>query len=122
MNQWMLIAIAGALGALCRFGLVNLVGGRHFPWGTLTVNVVGSCLMGIAYIYIVEKNILPPEYKPMFMTGFLGAFTTFSAFSLESWELFDRGEPLLALGYIAASVILCIAALFLGVVAARLTL
>ena len=122
MNQWILIAIAGAFGALCRFGLVNLVGGRYFPWGTLTVNVIGSCLMGIAYIYIVERNLLPPELKPLFMTGFLGAFTTFSAFSLESWELFDRGEPLLAFGYIAASVVLCIAALFLGVFAARLTI
>lgn len=122
MTQIAIIAIAGAFGAVCRFALVNAIGGRSFPWGTLSVNVIGSCLMGIAYTYIVERNMLPPEMKPLFMTGFLGAFTTFSAFSLESWELLDRGEPLLALGYIVASVIFCIVALFVGVFIARLTL
>lgn len=122
MNQLILIAISGAAGAVLRFLLVNAVGGRNFPWGTLSVNVIGSCLMGIAYIYIIERNVLPPEMKSLFMTGFLGAFTTFSAFSLESWELFDRGEPVLAIGYIAASLILCIAALFAGVFLARLSL
>lgn len=122
MIQIAMVALGGAFGAVCRFMLVNAIGGRAFPWGTLTVNVIGSCLMGIAYIYIMERNILSPEMKPLLMSGFLGAFTTFSAFSLESWELLDRGEPILAVGYIVASVLLCILALIVGVSIARFTL
>ena len=122
MNHLVVIALAGAVGAMARYGLVNLVGGKSFPWGTLAVNIIGSCLMGICYVVIVERNLLPPLMKPLFMTGFLGAFTTFSAFSLESWELLDRGEPLHALAYIASSVLLCIAALVVGVFITRSSL
>lgn len=122
MTHLVLIAFGGALGALGRYGLVNFIGGRFYPWGTLSVNVIGSLVMGIAYIFIVEKMSIPSSLKPFIMTGFLGAFTTFSAFSLETWELFDRGELLLALTYVSASVVLSIAALFIGVFLARLTI
>lgn len=122
MTHLVLIAFGGALGALGRYGLVNFIGGRFYPWGTLSVNVIGSLVMGIAYIFIVEKMSIPSSLKPFIMTGFLGAFTTFSAFSLETWELFDRGELLLALTYVSASVVLSIAALFVGVFLARLTI
>lgn len=122
MKALVIIAVAGALGALARYGLVNLVGGKHFPWGTLAVNVIGSLLMGIAYFMIMEKQSWPAELKPLIMTGFLGAFTTFSAFSLEAWELLDRGEALSAAAYICLSVVTCILALGLGVFAGRATL
>jgi len=122
MNHLFVIAIAGAIGAVSRYGLVNLVGGKTFPWGTLVVNVLGSCLMGMFYVLIVERNVLPASMRPFFMTGFLGAFTTFSAFSLETWELFDRGEPIQAMVYIAGSVLLCIVALVVGVLLTRLSL
>lgn len=122
MNHLIVIAIAGAVGAMSRYGLVNLIGGKTFPWGTLTVNVLGSCLMGMFYVLIIEKNVLPASMRPLFMTGFLGAFTTFSAFSLESWELFDRGEPIQAMFYIGASVLFCIVALIVGVSLTRLSL
>lgn len=122
MNHLIVIAIAGAIGAVSRYGIVNLVGGRAFPWGTLTVNILGSCLMGMFYVVIIEKNVLPESMRPLFMTGFLGAFTTFSAFSLETWELLDRGEPVQALLYIACSVLFCIAALALGVFITRLSI
>jgi len=121
MKHLVLIAVAGAIGAISRYALVNLIGGRNFPWGTLTVNIVGSCLMGIAYVAIVEKSFISPEMKPLFMTGFLGAFTTFSAFSLEAWELMDRGEPLQALTYVAGSVIFCLIAVTAGVFVTRAT-
>ncbi len=121
MKHLALIAIAGAVGAMARYTLVNLVGGRAFPWGTMTVNIIGSFLMGIAYIVIVEKSLISPEMKPLFMTGFLGAFTTFSAFSLEAWELLDRGEPLQALTYVAGSVIFCLIAVMAGVFFTRAT-
>ncbi len=122
MKALVIIAVAGAIGALARYGLVNLVGGKNFPWGTLVVNVVGSFFMGLVYILIIEKQSWPAEMKPLIMTGFLGAFTTFSAFSLEAWELLDRGEALAALGYILLSVIACILAVSLGVFSGRATL
>lgn len=122
MKHLALIAIAGAVGAVARYTLVNLVGGRNFPWGTLTVNILGSLLMGVAYIVIVEKSLISPEMKPLFMTGFLGAFTTFSAFSLEAWEFLDRGEALQALTYVAGSVIFCLMAVMVGVFVTRLAL
>lgn len=119
MNHLILIAVAGALGALSRYGLVTLIGTRAFPWGTMTANVLGSCLMGFAYVYIVDKNILPENLKPFVMTGFLGAFTTFSTFSLEAWQLLDRGEYMNAAFYIIGTTFLCILALFLGIVLSR---
>ncbi len=122
MKHILLIAVAGAFGALARYGLVNLIGGRLFPWGTLAVNILGSCLMGVLYVLIMEKSVLPPAMKPLLMTGFLGAFTTFSAFSLEAWELLDRGEPVQAMIYIGSSVLFCILALGFGVFVARLGL
>lgn len=119
MNQLILIALFGALGALSRYGLVNLIGGRTFPWGTMAVNVLGSAVMGILFVVILEKALLAPSFKPMLMTGFLGAFTTFSAFSLEAWELLDRGEVFYAVTYMLGSILLSLLALMLGIYCAR---
>lgn len=114
------IAIAGAVGAVLRYFVVSMVGVRYFPWGTLAVNVLGSALMGIAFVLIVEKSLTDPALKPLLMTGALGAFTTFSAFSLETWELIEKGDLFSAGLYVLASVALCIIALWAGVGAARL--
>ncbi len=122
MKAIVLIAVAGAVGALTRYGLVNLVGGRYFPWGTLAANVIGSFVMGIAYVYIMERNLWSPDLKPLLMTGFLGAFTTFSAFSLEAWEFLDRGELYHALAYVMSSVLCCLVAVTIGVFLGRLGL
>ena len=122
MKHIILIAVAGAIGALSRYGMVNLIGGRYFPWGTVAVNVTGSCLMGLAYVLIVERGVIPADMKPFFMSGFLGAFTTFSAFSLEAWQLIDRGDPLHALAYVIGTMVFCFAALFIGVLIARSTI
>ncbi len=116
------IALAGALGAVLRYAVVSMVGVRFFPFGTLCVNVLGSCLMGMAYVVIVEKALTSPDLKPLLMTGALGAFTTFSAFSLETWDLFEKGEVTLAMLYILASVILSIGALWFGVSVTRFSL
>ncbi|MFV1873267.1 MAG: fluoride efflux transporter CrcB [Oleiphilus sp.] len=122
LKHLVMVALAGALGAVCRYSVVNYIGGRYFPWGTLTVNVVGSALMGLAYVFIVEKGVVSPDMKPLVMTGFLGAFTTYSAFSLEAWQLLDRGELFSALAYVLGTTLLCIFALFIGVLMARSTL
>jgi len=119
MKHLVIIAIAGALGAISRYGLVSWVDDKNFPWGTMTVNVLGSFLMGLAFVLIVEKGVVPEDIKPFVMTGFLGAFTTFSAFSLDAWQLLDRGEFLTAVAYVTGSVVICIVALFMGVLLAR---
>ena len=113
------VAIAGAVGALLRFGVTLLVGQRFFPWATLSVNVVGSFLMGVAYVVIVEKAIIHPDLKPVIMAGGLGALTTFSAFSLEVWAFIEKGALSYALLYIFSSVLLSITALWLGIVISR---
>jgi len=102
-----------------RYGVVTLIGGRFFPWATLTVNVIGSLLMGIAFVLVVEKAHIDPIWRPLLMTGFLGAFTTFSAFSLETWQLAERGEWVAVASYIVASVLLSIMALVVGIVLTR---
>jgi CrcB protein len=121
MKTLLLIGVAGAIGALSRYAVVSAVGMKYYPYGTLLVNVLGSFLMGLAFIFIVEKAHLDPHFKPLIMIGALGAFTTFSAFSLESWEMIERGDLLSALAYILASVVLCILALGAGIFIARLT-
>lgn len=114
------VALGGAIGAVLRH-LTNLAALRAFgpgaPWGTLAVNVAGSFLMGVVFAALTARGDM--RAAPFLMTGVLGGFTTFSAFSLDVWRLMDRGETLLAAGYAGASVILSILALMLGILAAR---
>jgi fluoride exporter len=109
------IAFGGALGAVARYGVVSLVGhwaGTGFPFGTLAVNVAGSFAMGL----IVELSALAwspsPELRAFLTVGFLGAFTTFSAFSLDAALLYERGELALSAVYIMVSVVLSVGAFF----------
>ena len=111
------VALGGALGAVARYwfsGWLN-AGDSKLPWGTLSANVLGSFLMGVMFVLILEKAKLPPEMRPLLMTGFLGAFTTFSTFSLETLTLIHEGHIIAALFYVLLSVTLCIAALALAV-------
>lgn len=111
------VAVGGALGALARYwfsGWLNSADAK-LPWGTLGANVLGSFLMGVMFVLILEKAKLPPEMRPLLMTGFLGAFTTFSTFSLETLTLIHEGHVIAAIFYVLLSVILCIAALALAV-------
>ena len=114
------VAAGGALGASARYltgvGAVRLLG-LCFPWGTLTVNVVGSFLMGVLIVALAERGGM--RFAPFLTVGILGGFTTFSAFSLDAVTLFERGQVSAAAGYVAASVILSITALFLGLWIAR---
>ena len=107
----LLIAIGGAGGAICRHGLVNLIhqlSGSKFPYGTLCVNVIGSFLIGVMYVIITERLSLHPDWRNIVMVGFLGAFTTFSTFSLDAIILFEHGQVATALAYIASSVLVCL--------------
>ena len=84
MSQVIFIAAGGALGALFRFWVstgIHALLGRGFPWGTLTVNVLGSFLMGLLYIFVLERMEMSAEWRAALMIGLLGAFTTFSTSS-----------------------------------------
>ncbi|MBC56209.1 MAG: fluoride efflux transporter CrcB [Confluentimicrobium sp.] len=114
------VALGGALGATCRYltGIAaTRVMGHGFPWGTLAVNIAGSFLMGALVVVLAEKG--GTRFAPFLMTGLLGGFTTFSAFSLDAITLFERGQHGIAAGYVGASVVLSLLAISLGLVAAR---
>ena len=122
MNQYLCIAAGGATGALFRYFLsngVHAVLGRGFPWGTLVVNVSGSLLMGILYILLIERSDVDPLWRAALLIGLLGAFTTFSSFSIETLNLLEAGGHLKAVGNVLLSVGLCLAGCWLGMVLGR---
>ena len=111
------IAIGGAAGSLCRYGMSNgiyLLLGRSFPYGTLAVNILGSFVMGIVYILMIERASISEELRAGITIGLLGAFTTFSAFSIETINLIESGEILKAGLNILFSVTLCVVGCWLG--------
>ena len=115
------IALGGALGAVCRHLIVEkFFDDGKFPFSTLLVNSIGSFLMGIFFVFLVEKNVFSTEIKDFIFIGFLSAFTTFSAFAFEVYYLAHNQNILIALLYIIASVILCVIMVFLGIHIMRL--
>jgi fluoride exporter len=116
------IAIAGALGALARYGLEGVVSRRlptAFPWGTLAVNVSGALALGFLFTLTTERLLVAPWLRSALAIGFLGAYTTFSTFSLETFRLLEDGARGLALLNAAASVALGLVAVYAGVVLGR---
>jgi CrcB protein len=122
MLTWASVAAGGAIGALLRFYLAGLLNTQteRLPMGTLFCNVFGSLIMGVLFVLIMEKTKLSPEMRPLLMVGFLGAFTTFSSFSLETVSLMQQGHIMSAAIYVLLSVILCILAAGLGIWVTRL--
>ena len=121
--HWIAVALGGALGALARYGIstwVFTISSHKFPYATLAVNVLGSFLMGILFVLIIEKAALPAEMRSLLMIGFLGAFTTFSTFSLDALGLWQNDHLFMALIYILATVILCLIAISSSVWLTRL--
>lgn len=115
--QWLAIAIGGALGSVFRFAAVSYLTpliNQRFPFGTFIVNLSGSFLIGVAYVLLVEKTTLPTEWRLFFITGILGGYTTFSAFSLEILQLWQEGHVLNAFVYASGSVILGLLMAFIG--------
>ena len=122
MQQLLAIAGGGAVGAVLRFlasSHVYRILGRDFPYGTLVVNVLGSFLMGLLFILMVERAALSGEWRSIILVGFLGAFTTFSTFSIETVNLLEAGELSRAGLNVLLSVILCLSATWLGLVIGR---
>jgi CrcB protein len=117
------IAVAGALGALARYGLDGLVSRRApgaFPWGTFAVNVSGSLVLGLAFTLLTERLTVDPWLRSALTIGFLGAYTTFSTLSLESYRLLADGAVGLALANMLGSMGAGLAAVYAGVVLGRL--
>lgn len=122
MLQLASIAAGGAIGSLLRFWLstgVYALLGRGFPYGTLTVNVIGSLLMGLLYVFLFERLDLATEWRAGILIGLLGAFTTFSTFSIETLNLIEAGEQIRAGINIIISVTLCISACWVGMIIGR---
>lgn len=114
------VALGGAIGASARYltgaAAMRLMG-PGFPWGTLAVNIIGSFLMGVLVVVLAHKDAT--RLAPFLMTGVLGGFTTFSAFSLDTMAIIERGQHSLALFYVGASVLLSLGAIVLAMFLAR---
>ncbi|MEI2302096.1 fluoride efflux transporter CrcB [Ensifer sp. MJa1] len=122
MTHLLLVGAGGAIGSILRY-LAGLWAvrrfGSGFPWGTLGVNVTGSFLIGVLAEVIMRKFGASPEMRVFLITGVLGGYTTFSAFSLDAIMLAERGDIALAATYVAASVVLSLLAVFSGLALMR---
>jgi fluoride exporter len=122
MSTYTLIAGFGILGCWARYGMTNLVHviyGRDFPYATLSINVIGSLLMGFVFVGTLERFTVSPPLRTGILAGFIGGYTTFSTFEMEVLLLVQQGSPLKALFYTALSVIIGFVAVFSGTYIAR---
>ena len=116
IKLYLLIGLAGAIGALSRYGLTQLMSwwlGRGFPYGTLMVNVLGSLLLGMIYAGL-QQQLLTEQWRLILGIGFLGALTTFSSFSLDTLLLIQQQQWLKAGLNIGLNLLLSLVAVFLG--------
>ena len=123
MLVYLMIALGGAVGAMSRFALTRWVNGfatSVFPWATFSINLLGSCLMGICFVVVTERIPSLAPLRPLIMVGFLGAFTTFSTFSLEIVSLIHQQAWLSAISYLLLSSLLGVTGAAAGVIIARL--
>ena len=114
--------LGGSLGAISRYLISTWINNKidaNFPFGTLSVNVIGSFLMGFLMVWLVEKIGLNPLVRLALFVGFLGAFTTFSTFSMETLNLFNEGLALRALLNMLINVTFTVLAVWIGVLAAK---
>ncbi|HKJ83717.1 MAG TPA: fluoride efflux transporter CrcB [Mariprofundaceae bacterium] len=122
MRELMAVAAGGAIGATLRWlaaGAVQRMAGGAFPWGTFAVNALGSFLLGFLFVYMIERSSAGELLRLMITVGLLGAFTTFSTYSLESVRLLQSGAYALALGNVVSQVVVCLVLTWLGVQFAR---
>jgi CrcB protein len=119
MTNLILIFLGGGAGSVARYGLMNLISrsmpGSSFPWHTLGVNVLGAFAIGILIEVLALRISMPQPERFLLVTGFLGGFTTFSAFSMETALLLERGDYVNMAAYIVASVVVTVAAVFIGI-------
>ena len=122
VTNLLFIAAGGATGALLRYWVSNGVYaflGRGLPYGTLSVNVIGSLIMGLLYVFMIERMDVASQWRAGLMIGLLGAFTTFSSFSIETMNLLESGEQLRAGVNVLLNVTLCLIGCWAGLVIGR---
>lgn len=122
MNSTLLVFIGGGLGAAARHGINAISGplfGSRYPWGTFLVNVLGSLLIGVLAEWFALQSQASASLRLFLITGILGGFTTFSAFSLEIGLLYERGATAAAIAYAMLSVVCGVGAMFGGMYAVR---
>lgn len=124
LGHWLAVALGGSLGAVARFWVVqqmNRLQGGQFPWGTFSVNVIGSFIIGLAFVFFaIRYTGLPGIWRSFLVVGLLGAFTTFSTFALEGLVLIQQSQYGLAALYMTGSVLTCLLAVALGFGAGKL--
>lgn len=116
------VALAGAIGALARYGLGAFVSHRattEFPLGTFLINITGSFVIGLLFVLFTERFVGHESLRITLMIGFVGSYTTFSTFSLETIRLFEEGAAGIAVAYVAASLIAGLLATWAGIAIAR---
>ena len=123
MKDLLLVGGGGFLGSVARYLLGGLVlhatGAPRFPWSTLFVNATGCLAIGVLAGFAERAHVLSPATRLFLITGFLGGYTTFSTFSLQTLDLMQKGQVTLALVNVASSVILCLLGVWLGFLAGR---
>jgi len=123
MYQIIAISVGASAGALSRWGTVILMQrwfGAGYPWATLVVNAVGSFLLGFLVIWFLDRTHLSDLLRLLLTVGFLGSFTTFSTFSVETVRLMEQGSITMSLIHTIGSVVLCIFMAWLGMLLAKM--
>ncbi len=123
MQKFVYLVVAGAAGTLARYGLAGLVhriDGAWFPWGTLTVNLLGCLLAGLGWSLFEDRLAMPAQLRTIVLVGFMGAFTTFSAYILETGQLLRSSQWLAAAANLLLQNILGLVALFGGAALGRM--
>jgi CrcB protein len=117
-----LVAVGGALGTVCRYLVTMWFADRvahAFPFGTFLVNISGTFALGVLFALTFERAFLPSDIRLPMMVGFVGAYTTFSTFMLETWRLLEIGAPALAIANVVGSAVLGLLALLGGLALGR---
>ena len=121
--EFVWVGVGGFAGAIARYVLdgvvADLTQASAFPWGTLVVNLSGAFLLGVLTALVVDRAALPAELRGPVLIGFIGAYTTFSTFMLESWRLVEAGSYGLAVANLVGSVGLGLTAVFAGLIIGR---
>jgi CrcB protein len=117
-----LVGLGGFFGAIARYlldGWVLVLTGGRFPWGTLVVNLSGAFALGLLFALSIERAILPADIRPPVLIGFVGAYTTFSTLTLETWRLLEDGSYGMAVANLGGSMLLGMVALAAGIALGR---